>query len=369
MRQFKDFADVRIDFNKRLATTLFYLFKQQGFSQETLCNLFQEKYGVELNSGSVSSYKNKASTNIPPVVLMEACKLLGITMDELFAQAAQDFVRTDSPGEAAALSNPLQQMRIAIPASEKLISDPENAVFRGYWGNYHIYFTPTFSSGCGVLQGRLTLQSLNGEAHAVLEITTDQNGNAVMKRYEGTLVQSTAMDCCYCILSSSDVGELCFLMFRHFHLNNNQLECRLAEALTASAGGEDRYPTVHRLLISREPIQMEDLRSLLPLLNLNNSQITISDKALDEISQMNQEYAAVIARILSTPGLEPMTCYQIREDTLRTTARDMRLTQAASPIPLIIAIRARAIAYRYNKISHKADQTVRDYLKQRGYFQ
>lgn len=68
-------------------------------------------------------------------------------------------------------------------------------------------------------------------------------------------------------------NEECFLMFRHFHLNRNQLECRVAEVLTAAAGGEDKYPTAHRMLISSQEIADEDIERLLPLLHLTNSKI------------------------------------------------------------------------------------------------
>ena len=177
------------------------------------------------------------------------------------------------------------------------------------------------------------------------------------------------MGCCYCLLSSPAMGELSFLMFRHFRLNMGQLDCRLALAMTASAGNEDKNPTVHRALISRSQIRDEDLEGLLPLLDLNNSQIVISAEDLRALARENQDYAPVIDHILSSPGVEPRTYYIIRENTVRTVSRDLRHVKEGETVPLISAMRARALSSRYNKISQKADKSVHDYLVRLGYYQ
>lgn len=85
---YHDFREMRASFNERLSKILFGMFHQKQVPYSALRKVFRTKYGVELNSGSISSYQNTYRNNIPPVVLMEACALLGISVDELFRLAS-----------------------------------------------------------------------------------------------------------------------------------------------------------------------------------------------------------------------------------------------------------------------------------------
>lgn len=372
----KDFKELRTKCDSLLVDTLFRLMDEKGVSYSDLSGQIETNYGAKLNPGNISKYKDQ-KIKIPFIIVFEVCKLLNIPVDELLRLAwgdtHEDVEHVDqSSGKTDDLSADAHHtLTITLPSDDSLVSESSNKVFRGYDGEYHIYFTPTSSSDKGYLKGCMTVVPHGTSVYLKLELKQHCCGGEVYdvdKTYEGSLVASTSVHCCYCILSCSDVGELCFLAFRHMTLNKKNLECRVAEALTVSAGAEDRCPTVHRVLISREPIKDEDVVQLLPLLKLNSSTIIISDEELNAISGRSPKNRAAIEQILLATGAERKTYYQIREDTVRTTVRDMKTVGKKHALPLIVEMRERAESSRYNKVSQKADDCIRDFLKLHGYF-
>lgn len=142
----------------------------------------------------------------------------------------------------------------------------------------------------------------------------------------------------------------------------------MGEVLTAAAGSEDRYPTTHRILISSQEISDQDINRLLPILHLIDSKIFISQHELEQMMCDNSPYKNVLNRVLSNPELKAIPYYEIRENTLRTTMRDMHHGKSSDALPLILEARSRAVACRYNKVSKKADKTVRELLRRWGYY-
>lgn len=277
----------------------------------------------------------------------------------------------DSSQSVEAISPP--NMTILTPRSDSLITNPHNRAFHAYLGTYYTYFTPTHSDSSKILKGKLTFSSEGATVHAHFELHTnqlDKDNKPIINTYDGMLVCSTAVDCCYCILSSALIGEMSFIMFRHIKLNHQKLKCRMATVLTASAGSEDRNPTIHRMFLSREDIRDEDLAILLPFLFLTSSEITISQKKWEEFARNSDVYSNVMSkfRVGDEHELKPVSVYQLRENTIRSTFRDATQSHEASATPFIAAIRSKAIAYRYNKVSKKVDKSLFDFLKERGYF-
>lgn len=371
MREKKKFdtqyINVKKDVNRKISTAIFTYLDKNGLPDNTLSKIMEEEFGITLNSGEISKYRNNPEQNmIPAMVVIAFCKRFSVRVDDLL----QDTFRINN-GTALAEAPSPQSLTLRIPGGETLITNSKSRCFRGYWGKYFTYFMPTQSSGKGFLKGRLTVSDREGVAHVYFELDTKQqneDGSPVCKIYEGVLVHSEVVDCFYCILGSAEVGELCFLMFRHFHLNRNQLECRVAEVLTAAAGGEDKYPTAHRMLISSQEIADEDIERLLPLLHLTNSKIIIPQKELEKLGEGGMEYEDIVQRILSNPELKPSPYYEIRENTIRTTVRDMRGGKLSDAVPLILKMRGQALSYRYNKVSKKTDESVRELLRQWGYY-
>ena len=361
------YSSVKKDLNQKISTAIFTFLDENNLPDNTLSRILDKEFHTTLNSGEISKYRNNPEENmIPAMVVIAFCKHFSIPVERLL----QDTARSDDV--ATLRESPLPpSLTLRIPGGEMLTTSSKSRCFHGYWGKYFAYFMPTQSSGKGFLSGRLTVEDRDGTAYVHFELDTGQqneDGSSVYKIYEGILVHSKSVDCVYCILSSAEVGELCFLMFRHFHLNRSRLECRVAEVLTAAAGGEDRYPTAHRMLISSQEIASEDVERLLPLLHLTNSKIIISQEELEKLGGRGMEYENIVQRILSNTELKPSPYYEIREDTIRTTVRDVRVGKLRDAVPLILKVRGQALAYRYNKVSKKTDESVRELLRQWGYY-
>lgn len=361
------FARAKKDFNVKISAAIFEFLDNNGLPDNTLSKILYEEFGTTLNSGEISKYRHHPEENmIPAIVIAAFCNYFSLPIGKLMQAPSPSADETD----AGSASQP-SLLTLHLPGGEMLTTSSNSGWFRGYQGKYFTYFMPTQSSGKGFLKGYLTVEARDGIAHVHFELSTGQqnaDGSPVYKIYEGVLVHSKSAVCVYCILGSEEVGELCFLMFRHFHLNSNQLECRVAEVLTAAAGGEDKYPTTHRMLISSEEIADKDVERLLPLLHLTNSKIIIPQAKLEELGSRDKEYEDIIQRILSNTELKPSSYYEIREDTLRTTMRDVRGRKLSDAAPLILKAREQALAYRYNKVSKKTDKIVRELLRQWGYY-
>lgn len=370
-----DFRQVRKVYNKLVAETMFEMMKKRNVSYSDLSSAIQDSYNVTLNPGNISKY-NSGNLTVPLLVIDVACRLLDISIDELFACAWKRQISIEDKGEenvAESLDiseNSSESLFISLPSNGTLISNPDNRAFRGYEGEYFVYFAPTASNEQGFLRGSMSIRFDTKDTRVKLVLKDHLfNGeeHSVDKTYEGTLVFSTTVRCCYCILSCPDVGEMCFLTFRHFSLNKRNLECRVAQALTVSAGNEDRYPTVHRVLISHEFINNEDIQQLLPLLELNCSEIFISEDELEKVTKKCAEYQEIIDQTLTT-SKHKKSYYQIRESTIYEVVKNMKKLDKSLVYSLIVDLRECSVSSRYNKVSRKADRVVRNFLKLRGYF-
>lgn len=267
----------------------------------------------------------------------------------------------------------LQNNRLAIRVggSKSLVTNPEDMAFRGYKCSFYSYFTPTNSKESNILKGQISFTDSVSSVHAHYELDTGlraADGKPILKVYDGTLVVSTSVNSCYCILSSADVGEMSFIIFHHYSLNHNDKDCFLALAATTSAGNDDRRPVTHRMLLSREPIRDEDLSVLASFLQLNSSDIFIPKLDWEETAKSNPSYSEVMRHMREGVELQPIELYKIRENTIRTTFHDVTHLPEVKAVQLISDLRSRAFSYRYNKISHKAEDIIWNYLKEHGYY-
>lgn len=364
------YKELREDFNGRLSDIIKEELKNKGIPQQRICDKLQQEYGVELNSGNLSKYFERGGSDFPPLVLAIIAEILDVSLDQLFRKvmkstdSKRDTITDGIDAKTASASSAI--MHIPVPASEMLITDPTHPAFRGYLGTYYTYFTPTYSGGKGVLTGVLTLEERDEKTHARFSLYTDQvhGDKPISKEYEGTVVYSQSVGCCYCILASEAIGEMCFIMFRHFYLNNQPIDCRVATAMTASAGGSDRCPTIHRMLLSREIIDERDVAELVPLLHLNTSEIIIAQEEWDAIFDECEDYAAIMARVINNVPKKKQ-CLFIREDVIRAAA----LPGEKEKLPMLVsALRSKSISNRYNKVSQKVDNIVYSFLVRHGYY-
>src|SRR5699024_7379219 len=88
------------------------------------------------------------------------------------------------------------------------------------------------------------------------------------------------MNAIYCSVMSKEIGEICYLIFSYIPILYEKLECRIGAVLTSSAG-ENRLPTMQRILISRRELTDETLYFLEGQLLLNASEILLSKNAFN----------------------------------------------------------------------------------------
>ena len=254
-----------------------------------------------------------------------------------------------------------------------LLFNPNHLAFNGYMGKFNVYFNSTISSENVILHGILEFTPAENKkeclANMILYTGKIKNGNEVKKNYTGKLVISLSMASCYCILTASDIGEMCFFVFDHMFLFNEDLSCRLACAITTSAGGNKR-PTMHRLLLCRDKLDVSDssardYKFLQGHLRLNSSDIIISKTSLqtmkknESVLAEDQEMNELLNSFISQK--EDDTFYKIDESLIRGTPYSMK-----TKVEMITLLREYSIEKKYNKISSKADEYVYSYLSDKS---
>lgn len=253
-----------------------------------------------------------------------------------------------------------------------LITNPTHTQFTGYVQPYYCYYYPTHSSENkkeeNILKGILQLEPEGDYCKATLEINTNtiaDDGNINYKKYTGYAAISTTVDSLNCIMYSDSLCEFCFLMFRHFKLNFGNLDCRIAEVLSSSSAAEERRPTVLRMLLSREEIDDKDLKIMAPSFSLNYSTISISKDNLQKTSNDSDVYNKIIEDLINSNISQSM--YLLKENDIFSIAlKHLKNKEAA--LEFLMYLRANSYAYRYNKVSNKADDTVREILLSKGYY-
>lgn len=352
------------------------LLKQLNLSQNALAEKLREN-GLEINQGTISKYF-KGDVEIQLSVIVKICDIYNIPITDLIKE---DFLYVNR--EIVTESERITPSRrddsaLYIPRlGSKFITDPSDLDFAGWTQKYFVYFFPTLSSERKILRGTLELTPSNNVCEAKLELNTNRlrNGTPIVKRYTGCAIISTSVHALYVVLSSPEEGELCMLNMRHFFIRHQHLNCRIAAALTNSAG-ENHAPTTHRVLISREELSDRELTHVMPQLHLNSNDILIEKQALEGFRSWlpdcgdeetdPQAMAEDMDRLIDhlTYMVKPCEMYCFKEDYVRSNA--LQFLQKRETRQFLSAVRQQAYKTRYNKVSNKVDETVHGILRDLG---
>ena len=196
-----------------------------------------------------------------------------------------------------------------------------------------------------------------------LNTNKKKHGKTVYKYYTGCAIISKAVESCYIVLSSPKEGEICIINLRHFFIRHQDLDCRMAEVITNGAG-ECHFPTVHRMLLSRVPIKEEHLQYITPHLHLNSSDIHIKKEDLKKLEIETESYKDLIEHLLHR--IKPIEIYDFKEDYVISNAKQF-LSKEETRL-FLSAVRNNSYKVRYNKVSNKLDETVRELLLSLGYY-
>lgn len=248
-----------------------------------------------------------------------------------------------------------------------LIRDKNHPAFQGYKNNtFHLYLYPTITTESFLLEGTITFDTESTPfCKTDLTLNTgklDASGDPILKHYFGELVISLTMGACYCVLTNPDIGEICFLNFKHMFLFNRELECRVGTISSSSSGG-NRLPVIQRVLISQHPLHVNkdnasDLEFVQGQLRLNNSTILISEADIEELEKKYKNQSALsefFHKFKETADPEPY--YLLDEANMK----NVPLTSDIKTEGLGI-LRNSSSSLRYNKVSTKTDENVFEYI-------
>lgn len=394
----KKYKEVVDSVNTTVSKNLEKLLEARGLSQRQFCQkMAEEKISV------TRSYFNKILREpkyISAAFLLSCCDFFGITLQNLVSEDfdASEYISNDTRDhkdylniqailkncrdkekdvseewqEEEEFENEQAILQWKKFESGNLITDPSNTMFKGYLQNYYCYFYPTDSAqnkdDGKMVKGILQLKAEKNYCKATLKIDTnivDECGNTNYKLYEGVASISPAVFSVNCIMYSEDICEFCFIMFRFFKINYGKQNCRIAEALSSSSSNEDRRPTVLRMLLSQEPLAEQDLKAVAPSLFLNYSTIAISEEKLKEIGKVSEDYNNIINEITGSSNSCKM---HFLKETMVFNMAEKYIKKKEDIYSFLMLLRSESYAYRYNKVSKKADDIMRKILLSRGYY-
>lgn len=377
--------------NQIIVRNLNEILDDRCISKKVLCDIIEKEKGFTTSRPNLSRCLNNPDQhNLPLAFLLACCDYLNISFTNLISENFDKNEKLEDSGEkssqlidASALTRIYEENYSSTVASSLInnnsveedpffVVDPKSPLFKKYLQTYFCYFYPTVSdenkSEDTLLTGNLRLYDEGGECRATLTIDTgtlNEEGNPNLKIYEGNFNLSTSVHCIHCILKSKEVGEYCFIIFRHSHVNYDFLDCRMAEVLSTSSTVDKRYPTVLRMLLSNQKLLDEDLKVIAPHLWLNYSQISITEEGLISLGDISDDYKVIVDALLDKK--DPELMYRFKEDDALKIAEEF-LPKEELPI-FLAELRLKAFAYRYNKVSPKLDNAVWNLLNKRGYYQ
>lgn len=352
-------SDMNAKYEEAIRRKLDELMRKNGYSQLQFCEKLKER-GLSVEQGNLSSML-KGRKRIPLSLIVHICDLFRISLSELVGEGSAPAARGVSPMPQI-YSNDLMNH---IPSlGDSFITDPASAEFHGYLQTYYFYMYSNRSYETKVLTGTMTLRACGCVCEANLDLNTNRTaeGKPLHKHYQGRVIICKAIDAVYILLSSDVEGELCVISFRHFHLPHQPLDCRIAAVLTNECG-EFHAPTMHRMFLSRTPIQPEHLPLLLPHLRLNSSSVDIPADRLERLSRNAPEYAELLHALTMIPATET---FFWTEDYVLGMARHY-LPREEIPV-FLSRLREITLNEKANKASRRPNHHVRELLLHLGYY-
>lgn len=383
---------INSELNERIVKNIKTLLEIKGISYYQLQKKIKKEEVYTISPGHLNKVLNHPAENSMPLAyLMQCCDFFGVTLDTMVTSSltAENYFQESNDGDQKLIDTVAlikdydkklhntenlssQEKDKECGQSSLFIEDPNNNLFSSFLQTYFCYFYPTVSNENktidSILSGTLTFEPDMDRCKVTLKIDTkkEKNNKKIYKTYEGTAVISSAVNNIHCTLKSEEIGEFCYIIFRHFHLNFALQDCHMAAVLSTSSAGnsKERYPTLLRMFLSREEISQDDLKLLAPHLWLNYSQITISEKGLLDLANISDEYDKIVKDLFSKTESDFM--YLFKERDVISLAKNYLENEEI--VRFITELRLQSYAYHYNKVSDTVETTVRNLLISLGYY-
>lgn len=254
----------------------------QKLSQEALCRIVNNKVGessvYRLYQKKLSRIEQGKEPIVLPAKTVEALKDL-CNIPEEIVDAYLRVMKIENKTKLAPL--------LRVSGDGNLITEKSSNDIMGYLGEYYCYYISTEARNNAIVKSKLLI------GHEVDEIDSSGcpacfmifNGNGQeIKRYVGQFLVNTHYGAWYCILIGKEKQEMSFLIASHLKqtLGNNYFN--MALALTTSAGRK-KYPTVHRIVLSRKELKPRELKIVRSQLKLNSEILRISESELESLQK------------------------------------------------------------------------------------
>ena len=322
---------------------------KKGYTNKTIIHVYEKAFNRRISLSTLSNLFN-GHENVSLTIYANLAQLLEIDLFLILSNVYKGQNRTTEENED--FTNVFA--RNIFSERPTFIIDAEDPVFDGYEGSYDTYFYQTISGKEELLHGILTFdKSKNGFFNVHFSLDSgdcDEQGNSIIKSYEGYLVYSIKTQVVSCLLLNAKVGEICLINFRYIPINHNKLACRMALAITSSAG-TPRLPTVHRLYFTRKKLSEEELTKLRGQLLMNSSSIIVSKEKLKDF--IKETKLPVSFRNALENVLEQENYIKINETAL---FENMTSHPTTEEIEALCQLRNISEAARYNKISSRTDE-------------
>lgn len=324
----------------RICKNISKIVKQKALTQTDVVNLCKKK-GLKISQSTISNIISEHNNDMKISSILDLCRGLEVSIYEVLPDVYENEESTED------LHNSKEKKDI-------------QRIYNGYSGDYHVYFFPTISNKNKLLYGELKIGDVTdrGICEASLKLHTDEakkirgKDEEILKLYRGEFVISVPMQSGYCLLKNEQSDEQCFFIFHHFFIFNNELKCRVAAAVTTSAGS-NRRPTIHRIYLCRDKLSEKGEKFIRGQLRLNESEIIIAKKRYEKFLEDENipiEFSKVFEKEAKLD-----TYYTVAESNL--TNEEMEKHEFARIISLL---RDYSVAPKYNKVSMKTDEFVFD---------
>lgn len=325
--------------NTILSQNLKKLMKEKGFSQKTLVKHCKSK-NLTIAEGTIFNILHERRS-----VTLDTLSILAQTLDtDIFT------LLTPTDNASAHVSH--------TPLSlDTFITSPTDDAFKGFMGSFEVYFYKTAGKNLDLLHGTLKFESSSDGTTCIASLSlptgdtriTDDKEVDIVKEYTGTLIVSKHMQSGYVFLDNG--RDISVLIFHHWYLQNNDLKCTMASAITTSSGS-NRRPTTHRICITRDPIPHDKIPYIKGQLLLNDADILISQTDYNKLiasKNLPESFRTLLMDAASKEHYRLIKENQLIDSTLFSEHENAKF---------ISQVRLKSIASKYNKISKRTDDSL-----------
>lgn len=341
------------EYMERISKRIRLVMEKENINQAKLLTM-AKNHGYDLRQSTLSKIlSDSASMNIPNIV--QIANTLNVNLNDLLSESDSLDVRTYQESEPTS-------------GQSRLIRRSDSLEMRPYLNSYYTYFFPTpSSSGDSILSGRIRFEHSEDKSKCIAKFSfetgkRDSQNKAIVKEYEGDLILSPTMSAAYCTLISEEIGEISYILFNYIPIIYEDLYCRVALVLTASAGA-NRMPTVHRMIITKEELTSKELSIVKGQLYLNKSEILISESGLESflrdenLDESFEQYFCKPNQNSKLLGLSPVPYYCFDESVIQNSFLSPKVKNEA-----INLIRKYSASPKCNKIGIKCDDAVYKFI-------